>query len=86
MSIVSEHMILGVQMAKIKFWASQYEFSFQFWGEHNNTIYINRDGIELASNGGHLTMNTIIDWTIDWCEKANPRKKYPWLTKIDLPE
>jgi hypothetical protein len=67
-------------LEKIEFWTKQYEFSFQFWGEGNNNVFINRDGIEIASFGGENSIKDILKLTIDWCEKANPSKiKYPKL-------
>ncbi len=62
---------------KIEFWSKKYEFSFQFWGEGQNNVYINKDFVEIASFGGKKTIDDIFKKVIEWCEKANPRIKYP---------
>lgn len=85
-SPIREHMLIGVLMGKIDFWTSQYEFSFQFWGDGNNNVFINRDDVEVASFGGENSIRKILERTLAWCEKANPRKKYPFLSDINLPD
>ena len=80
---------IGMLLTKIEFWAFQYDFSFQFWGTGNNNVYINRGGIEIASFGGRETIKEVLQDTIEWCEKANPRVKYPELIvgkEIELPD
>ena len=74
---LSKWALNGIILAKIEFWTTQYEFSFQFWGRDNNNVYINRDYIELASFGGEDSIADILTLAIEWCEKANPRKQYP---------
>jgi hypothetical protein len=64
-------------MKDIEKWSSVYEFSFQFWGEGQNNVYINKDDVEVASYGGENTAKEIMERTLEWCEKANPRIKYP---------
>lgn len=68
--------LIGILMAKIEYWQIQYEFSFQFW-EDNNNVYIERGSVEIASFGGESSIREILERTIEWCEKANPRFKYP---------
>lgn len=69
--------VMGILMAKIEFWTKRYEFSFQFWGEDNNNVYINRGTVEIASFGGEGTIREILERTLAWCEKASPSLKYP---------
>lgn len=78
-------MLIGLMMAKIEYWTKQYEFSFQFWGEDNN-VYINKDDVEITSFGGHESIQQILNKTIEWCEKANPRYKYPKGVEITNPQ
>jgi hypothetical protein len=73
----SKHISIGMKLAKIEFWTKRYEFSFQFWGEDNNNVYINRGTVEIASMGGRASVEEILDDVIEWCEKASPRMKYP---------
>lgn len=73
----SGHIVMGILLAKIEFWTIQYDFSFQFWGKNNNNVYISRDEVEVASMGGEETVKEILERTLAWCEKSNPRKKYP---------
>jgi hypothetical protein len=59
-------------LIEIEKWTDQYEFSFQFWGEGNNSVFINRGGVELASFGGEETIEKILSRTLDWVKKSNP--------------
>jgi len=82
-------MIIGILMGKIEYWQKQYEFSFQFWEKDNNNVFINRNYVEIASFGGEKTIKDILERTVAWCEKANPRFKYPESLvgkEIDLPD
>lgn len=72
-----DRMGVGMLLIKIEFWAFQYDFSFQFWGVGGNNVYINRSNIELTSAGGFDTVKEMFEWVLEWCEKANPRVKYP---------
>ena len=74
---MSEIFNLGMLLSKVGFWSKQYDISFQFWGQANNNVFISNDLIELASFGGRDTIKEILEDTIEWCEKANPSKKYP---------
>jgi len=81
--------IIGMAMLKIEFWASQYQISFQFWGEGDNNVFIYRDHVEIASFGGESSPIDIIERTVAWCEKSNPSKEYPESLvgkQIDLPD
>jgi len=63
-------------LEKIEYWTNIYELSFQFWGTDNNNVFINKDDVEIASFGGESSINDILELTINWCEKSNPRLKY----------
>lgn len=79
----------GITLTKVEFWAFQYDFSFQFWGPGNNNYFINRSNVELHSSGGFDTVDEMFNEVIEWCEKANPRVKYPEAIvgkEIDLPD
>ncbi len=71
---------IGILMAKIEYWTRWYEFSFQFWGEDNNNVFINKDDVEVASFGGEDTVEKILTFAVGWCERVNPRYEYPkWI-------
>lgn len=82
----SEWFITGRLLAKIEFWSKQYTFSFQFWGEGNNNVFIDRDSVEVHSTGGMDTIKEVLEEAIEWCEKANPSKKYPKGIEITNPQ
>jgi hypothetical protein len=80
---------VGLLLTKIEFWAFQYDISFQFWGAGDNNVFINRGDVEIGSFGGFETIKDVLEKTVEWCEKANPRIKYPLSiigSPIDLPE
>jgi hypothetical protein len=64
---------LNQLMQGIKKWSDVYEFSFQFWGEDQNNVFINKGGIEMASFGGEETIEKILERTLEWVNKENPK-------------
>lgn len=72
----------GKAVTKIMFWSQKYDISFQFWGYGNNNVFIEKDGVELASFGGEGTPYEIMVRVIEWCEKSNPSTGYPANTQI----
>lgn len=75
----SEFTLIGIYLSKIDFWSHKkgYKFSFQFWGENNNNVYIDKEDVEIASFGGEDTPLQILTRACLWAEQANPRIKYP---------
>lgn len=57
---------------EIEKWSGVYDFSFQFWGEANNNVFINKGSIEVASFGGENTIQAIFRRTLDWVNNENP--------------
>jgi hypothetical protein len=74
---IHDRMGVGMLLCKVEFWAHQYDFSFQFWGVGNNNVFINKENIDLSSSGGFQTVKEMFEWVVKWCEKSNPRVKYP---------
>lgn len=66
-------------LQKIDFWTKtrEYEFNFQLWGEGNNCCYINKDDVEIAVLPQRKSSNGLFSDVIKWCEKHNPKIKYP---------
>ena len=83
MSDFTDSAILGLLLSKIEFWTHRYEFSFQFWGAGKNTVFIERNDVEIHSIGGSESLKELLEETVAWCEKSNPRIKYS-VPKIDL--
>lgn len=80
---------LGLELLKVEFWSFKYDFQFQFWGEDQNNVFIEKDGVQIHSSGGFKRVSDVIKYVVEWCEKANPRVKYPKSicgVEIDLPE
>lgn len=64
---------LSKLIKQIKKWSEVYEFSFQFWGEDNNNVFINKSGVELTSFGGESDIEGIFERTLEWVNKQNPK-------------
>lgn len=77
----NEFTLIGSLLAKIEYWSTLYNISFQFWDDDNN-VYISCDLVDIHSMGGRSTMREILEDTIEWCEKTNPSKKYPKVITI----
>lgn len=62
-------------IVKLESYAGAYEFSFQFWGEGNNNVFIEKDQIEVASFGGEESIHDILQLTYDWLKKHKATKE-----------
>lgn len=74
---MSEHLLMGLLMAKIDYWRHRYNFSFQIWSKDELNVYIYREDVEVYSMGGKDSIQELMADTIKWCEGAYPRYKYP---------
>lgn len=52
-------------------WSEKYEFSFQFWGDHNNNVWLYKDGVELFDCGGRETIEEVVKDTLKYIYKQN---------------
>lgn len=59
-------------LLEIQKWSDKYEFSFQFWGMGNNNVFVEKDGTELYSTGGHETPELAIKDALNYVNKINP--------------
>jgi hypothetical protein len=86
--MISKWIILGNRLDKVEFWTTVrgYQFSFQFWGESDNNVYVYRDYVEIASFGGEPDPAAIIDRLLKWCEKSNPSTQYPIHLTVNNPQ
>jgi len=56
---------------RIEKYAGKYEFSFQFWGEGNNNIYIMKDDVDLYSSGQHETIKDCLEDALKYLDRIN---------------
>lgn len=56
-------------------WAAKYHFSFQFWGEGDNNVFIRKNGIDLYSTGGCDTPRKAIFKALEYIYRINNTKK-----------
>lgn len=68
---------LGILMGRLEFWSNKYDISIEFFGSGNVNGWISKNDVELKVFGGFETMQEAAISVIEWCEKANPRIKYP---------
>lgn len=60
-------------LKEIQKWSEVYQFTFQFWGEGNNHVYIDKDNTRLTSFGQFDTPKEAIEKTLKWCMDKNPQ-------------
>lgn len=60
---------------RIEEYAGKYEFSFQFWGEGNNNIYIVKDDVDLYDSGGHETIKDCLENALKYLDRINRKNK-----------
>lgn len=56
---------------EIEKYSDKYQFSFQFWGSGNNTIYIMKDDVDLYDTGGHSTIKDVIVDALHYIYRIN---------------
>lgn len=56
---------------EIERWSQKYDFSFQFWGEGYNNVYISKDDVDLYDTGGYETVEEVIKVTLNWIYRVN---------------
>ena len=67
---------LGELMNEIEKWQEKYDITFQFW-HLNNTVYIEKDLVDLYETGGYSTPREAIEACLKWIYLKNR-------VKIDL--
>lgn len=60
-------------LAQINKWSAIYQFSFQFWGDNNNNLFIEKDGVDVHSCGGFDTPEEVLATALAWVNKQNPK-------------
>lgn len=52
-------------------YAGKYDINFQLWGEDRYSIYISKDGIDLADFGGRATANEAMTDALQYLDRIN---------------
>lgn len=68
---MKNYALLGALLGEIEKWSGKYQFSFQFWGEDNNNVFINKDHVEITSMGGRESIQEILADTLEWIYRVN---------------
>jgi hypothetical protein len=61
---------------RLKEYFGKYEISFQFWGDGNNNVFINKDDVEIASFGGENTPEEIMVRALEYLDRINRKPTY----------
>jgi hypothetical protein len=56
---------------EIEYYSDKYQFSFQFWGDGNNNVFIMKDDIDLYSSGGFLSIQEALMDALQYIYKIN---------------
>jgi hypothetical protein len=52
-------------------YSDKYQFSFQFWGDGNNNVFIMKDDIDLYSSGGFSSIQEVLIDALQYIYKIN---------------
>ena len=58
-------------LKEIEKYSDKYQFSFQFWGNGDNNVYIAKDYVNLFDTGGYLTIEDVIIAALHYIYKIN---------------
>ena len=56
---------------EIENYSDKYQFSFQFWGDGNNNVFIMKDDIDLYSSGGFSSIQEVLIDALQYIYKIN---------------
>jgi len=56
---------------EIEYYSDKYQFSFQFWGDGNNNVFIMKDDIDLYSSGGFSSIQEALIDALHYIYKIN---------------
>ncbi len=74
----------NILLKEIEKYSDKYKFSFQFWGEGDNNVYISKANIDididLFSTGGLYTIKDALISALNWVYKVNRVPKAKRLT------
>jgi hypothetical protein len=68
---------------RIKKYSDRYQFTFQFWGEGNNNVFIDKDDVDIYNTGGYDTPEEVMEAAIEFLDKIN---RYQPLPPIEPPQ
>jgi hypothetical protein len=66
---------VGVAMSNLNEYMGKYQISFQFWGEGNNNVFIEKDGVPLHETGGYDTPYSAITDAVRYLDKINRKQR-----------
>ncbi|AZA73549.1 hypothetical protein [Chryseobacterium indoltheticum] len=55
----------------LDYWSVKYEFTFQFWGDYNNNIFITKGGVNIYDTGGLESPRKAIVNALEYINKIN---------------
>ena len=58
-------------LKEIELFSVKYQFSFQFWGDGNNNVFISKDDVELYSSGGWLNIEDALTDAVKYIYRIN---------------
>ena len=58
-------------LKEIEKYSGKYQLSFQFWGEGNNNVFVEKNDVELYSNGGLESPKEAIKEALNYIYRVN---------------
>jgi hypothetical protein len=65
---------VGNLLLEIQSYTPKYSFNFQFWGEGNMNVYIEKGGVPLQDFGGLDTVEELLTETIEYLKRIKATK------------
>lgn len=66
---------IGIVLTELYKYMGRYDITFQFWGEGNNNVWVEKGGIELYHSGGNKDPLTAMNEALSYLKKVNNQKK-----------
>lgn len=62
---------LGLVLAELYKYMGRYDITFQFWGEGNNNVWVEKGGVELYHSGSNKDPLSAINDALSYLNKVN---------------
>jgi len=72
---MKESILTALVFEELSEYYGKYEITFQFWGEGNNNVWVEKDGVDLWDSGGFKEPIEAMIAARDYLDRINNKKR-----------